>query len=145
MSTADTTCTHCENTQPHPLWIYLMRDKRCPMTEINEINNCEAYIGVSRLPLQRIECHNRIEGYRVGAKCSKSISPHWQIEMVIGPFDVGGKQFKQDWRKASRKLSRRIVYGISLANSMNMNIYFRDDVARAVAHRLIDHYSNKEC
>ena len=62
-----------------------------------------------------------------GAKSTKSGSPHWCLEMVIGPFfGRQGKNFEMMWRKMSQKLRSHIVKGVLAAKQRGLSIYCRD-------------------
>ena len=85
----------------------------------------QPYIGVSHNPLYRLCSHNRLPGFPAGPKNSKQGAPHWRIELIIGPFAFGAKAFKQAWRDNSRKLERRIVYGVLNAVHLRQQIPHR--------------------
>lgn len=137
MSVVESSCQYCAQHEPHPLFVYLIRDKRSPMTTLQDINKTDAYIGTSRLPLHRLESHNRNKAFRTGAKSSRGIAPYWQVEFILGPFTTGASSCKQRWRSSSRKLSRRIKFGVQLAQELKVPIWYRDEQSYQLANRLV--------
>lgn len=126
----DALCLYCQQggADAHPLFVF--------MASINEdgaakgVNkHISSIIGVSVNPLKRIQEENRIEGFAVGSKVSQKGAPYWQPELVIGPFTPcsrSAKRFKENWRRDSRKLARRIRYGVEKAAQEDLFIYARD-------------------
>jgi hypothetical protein len=90
--------------------------------------NGYCYIGISRLPFHRLLFQqNRAPGWKVGSKATKSIAPHWCVELVMGPFPCGkGVEFKKTWRRSSRRFIRRVRQGVQMAVNANIPIYCRD-------------------
>lgn len=122
-------CTNPSNTK-HPLFVYLLSDKRC-------INNPSKhkivpYIGITKFPMLKLCKHNRINkrlGY--GNQLTKLGAPNYQIELVFGPIFHGGKYFKFESRKKSRKIISRILYFCDYARSLQRanstgSLYVRD-------------------
>lgn len=107
------------------MFVYLARD--ASLTG-DEMETGYAYIGISRLPFHRVEKqHNRESGWKTGAKATKQASPYWIVELVIGPFVNGGaEEFKQNWRRKSRRFSRRVKEGVAMAHLQNLTVYCRD-------------------
>lgn len=107
------------------MWVYLARDSRI---RDDSVSDSYCYIGISRSPFHRLFCQqNRVAGWKVGCKATKPIAPHWQLELVVGPFfDGGGCVFKHTWRRSSRRLARRVKQGIELAERENVRVYCRD-------------------
>lgn len=102
-----------------PLFVYLISSKQ---TNI--------YIGISKDPFSSVETHNR-NGAPCGPKGTRSGAPHWRIELIVGPFYRGAKQFKKEWRLQSRKLVPRIVHGVAKAchfQDRGLRVWARDPV-----------------
>lgn len=135
-------CDYCQENTSHPLFVYLISNRPTGCVNVDLINDSSAYIGKSRHPLHRLCSHNRVVGYRVGAKVTKGVAPGWMIEMVVGPFYAGGAgQFKEDWRKGFRNVVRRLIGGVELATRHDVNIYFRDQQTKQLVLHLIEQYA----
>jgi hypothetical protein len=107
-----TYCFYCYFKQwiEHPLFCYLLSDKRCTTTDSELIQSAQ-YVGLATLPCERLNEQNRIEGYHTGAKSTNAIAPYWQDEIIIGPFYRRGDQFKQLWRQTARGMQSRFKRG----------------------------------
>jgi hypothetical protein len=118
-------CRYCADGRIHPVWVYLARDRRIPN---DRLGSMYAYVGMSRHPLHRLAYNqNRAAGWRVGSKSTKSIAPHWQLEMVVGPFYNGqGDAFKNGWRKGARRFRRRVRFGVDYGVKNGVKVYCRD-------------------
>ncbi len=82
-----------------PLFVYLMTADGTPR------------IGISANPLRRVMSHNRSPGVPAGSKSTRPGAPNWRLDMVVGPFYRGARQFHAQWREHSRKLRSRLVFG----------------------------------
>jgi hypothetical protein len=78
-----------------------------------------SHIGWTRNPPRRLLEHNRKRGYYCGQKTTQQCAPYWQMELVITGIVKDLNGFCRSWRENSRKLERRILYGIRLAAAMN--------------------------
>lgn len=132
-------CQHCLSHTPHPLFVYMITDRPSECHDIESINKCRAYIGKSRHPLHRICSHNRLPGYRVGAKITKPGAPNWQAELIVGPFYNGASEYKNLWRNNYRNVVRRIIGGVTLATEHGLTMYVRDDATRDLIEHLLTH------
>lgn len=87
------------------------------------------HIGWSSNPFRRLNEHNRVAGHRGGRKTTRACAPHWRLELVVGGLTVGLREFRDQWRHKSRKLDRRIVWGVLYAAALanpRIQIYARD-------------------
>lgn len=57
------------------------------------------YVGVASNPLLRLRSHNRTSGFPAGNRVTKSMSPGWHLEAVIGPFFKGSHAFRDKLRQ----------------------------------------------
>lgn len=80
---------------------------------------CSTQIGWTSNPLRRLKEHNRVPGFKLGKKTTQAGAPYWQLEIVIGGMQTGLTDFCDNWRKNSRKLERRIAYGIQYAVALH--------------------------
>jgi hypothetical protein len=126
-------CIYCKEGKVHPLFAYLLSDKRC-------VNNAKdhkvvPYIGLASNPFIRLCTHNR-SSRKFGAfnQLTKGGAGYYQIELVFGPLTELASQFKEVCRKSSRKIHSRIVrfcqYANYMQNKMGVNVraklYARD-------------------
>ena len=101
-------CEYCKSGQRHPLYVYLLSDKRC-------VNNPEQhkvvpYIGLASNPFVKLCAHNRLgKQFGVGSQLTKLGAGHYQQELVFGPLWHGGRAFKTICRLKSRKIRSRIL------------------------------------
>lgn len=131
-------CMHCLENTRHPLWVYMLSTRPVDVVETEKISDYLTYIGVSRHPLHRLNSHNRVKGFKVGSKITKAGSPHWNVEITIGPFYSGGAYAcKMSWRDGYRKLIRRLTGGVKLASQCGLNMYFRDEATKEMVLELI--------
>lgn len=112
-------CWFCVHKCPHPSYVYLMTDSR-------EESDLVPYVGISRSPFMRLKCHRREPGVVVGHKSTNKGKKYWRMELVIGPFEKLGKQFKENWRHHSRKLINRLLRGYWMAGIKEKIVYARD-------------------
>jgi predicted GIY-YIG superfamily endonuclease len=111
-------CQFCAERLQHPLYCYLIAGG------LKNKNKASTYIGVSRQVLYRVKSHNRVPGWRVGSKSTKSMAGKWVLLAVIGPwFTTGAKTFKAEWRAKSRKLHSRLLTGVLQAKLANKSIF----------------------
>ena len=102
------TCEYCVSGQKHPLYVYLLSDKRC-------VNNPKhhkvvPYIGLASNPFVKLGAHNRVgKQCGVGSQLTKLGAGHYQLELVFGPLWHGGRAFKTMCRLKSRKIRSRIL------------------------------------
>lgn len=95
------------------LYVYLMRS---PGKGDVPAATAHFHIGVSRLPVHRLEEHNTFTGlYRGVVKKTAKGCPNWVLELVIGPFQHGAHAFAQAWKLACRRRLSRISIGLLLA------------------------------
>jgi hypothetical protein len=109
----------------HPTFCYLARDRRISNDKVGSVY---CYIGLSRHPIHRLQYNqNRVKGWKVGSKATKQVAPHWQLEMIVGPFyDGNGTRFKEAWRKGARRFKRRVKFGVHEGERQGVSIYCRD-------------------
>lgn len=106
-------CRYCENGDAHPLFVYLLSDKRCVNNP--KLHRVVPYVGLSSHPLLRLNAHNRLNCklYGPGNQLTKAGAGHYQLELVYGPLDPGnrglGRSFRDSCRKRSRKIKSRIL------------------------------------
>lgn len=113
------------------MWVYMLSTRPADCVDPEKISEYLTYIGVTRLPLHRLNSHNRVKGFKVGSKITKEGSPNWRIEMTLGPFFEGGATAcKMAWRDGYRKLTRRLIGGYDIANKTGLTMYFRDDATK---------------
>jgi len=130
----DPDCPHCKTFiknelgvhDEHPSFVYMLTTTR--KGEEGEKILCK--IGHSRSPLEQIKCENREAGYKVGAKSTKAGSPHYQIELIIGPFfgEDTAKEFRNQWRKGARMKLSRIHHGVKAAKERDGTIIYCRDI-----------------
>jgi hypothetical protein len=107
----------------HPSYVYVMTDNR--ISE-NGDSQLVPYVGISRSPLMRLRSQRREPGVVVGHKSTNKGKRFWRMELIVGPFYGQGREFKENWRKKSRKLVRRILTGYWMAGVKEMVVYARD-------------------
>jgi len=124
-------CEYCESGSKHPLFVYLLSDKRC-------VNNPKhhkvvPYIGLASNPFVKLCAHNRSgKQYGPGSQLTKVGAGHYQLELVFGPIWHGGRDFKTLCRLKSRKIRSRILrfcdYASYLQNcrGVSAHLYVRD-------------------
>lgn len=131
-------CRYCLNRMQHPLYCYLIAGG------LENKNKASTYIGVSRQVLYRVKSHNRVAGWRVGSKSTKSMAGQWKLLAVIGPwFTTGAKNFKAEWRAKSRKLHSRLLTGVMQAKLANKSIYVSNK--QAILQLINARKSNEKC
>ena len=101
-------CEYCVSGGKHPLYVYLLSDKRC--TNNPRLHKVVPYIGLSSNPFVR-ECANNRRGKQFGhgSQLTKLGAGHYQLELVFGPLWSGGKDMKTTIRLKSRKIRSRIL------------------------------------
>lgn len=129
--TLPTSCWYCHYEIRHPAFVYLLTDCRLNANprELEDVIKpmLVSYVGISRCPHLRLRSHRREKGVPVGHKSTNKGKEYWQMELVIGPFFGKGKAFKEQWRKKSRKMFRRVVKGCEMAQrDQHLTIYARD-------------------
>ena len=124
-------CEYCESGSKHPLFVYLLSDRRC-------VNNPKhhkvvPYIGLASNPFVKLCAHNRSgKQYGPGSQLTKVGAGHYQLELVFGPIWQGGRDFKALCRLKSRKIRSRILrfcdYASYLQNyrGVSAHLYVRD-------------------
>lgn len=112
-------CAWCRSSQTHPLFLYLLVDKRIDFERIS--NRRQFYIGLSSQPLVHIHCQNRIRGYRAGTKVTKHVAPHWELQLIVQVFEKG-KQHKLNCRVA-QSASFLCIYFIKLAEAFSLPLF----------------------
>ncbi len=101
-------CEYCESGATHPLFVYLLSDKRC-------VNNPKhhkvvPYIGLASNPFVKLCAHNRQgKHFGYGSQLTKLGAGNYQLELVFGPLWQGGRDFKTICRLKSRKIRSRIL------------------------------------
>lgn len=131
----DSLCPYCKaNREPttrvdtHPVFVYMASISE-EGVKFGTDRLISSRIGISKNPFKRLQEENRAPGFPIGSKLSQKGAPYWQPELVIGPFEASSRtasRFKDEWRRSSRKLHRRIVYGVRRALEMNLTVYARD-------------------
>lgn len=107
-------CPFSSDGKEHPFFVYLASDKR--YTNNKHWQTIVPYIGVSINPFQDIRRQNRMPGYTGADHTTKEGAGSLQIELVIGAFTREvAHQFRDEWRKSSRKLVSRVQKGIQQA------------------------------
>lgn len=107
------------------MFAYILTDKRFNYNKFAQTDIC--YVGLSRHPWERLNCHNREPGFRVGVGCKPTsiAKGNWQLELVIPvPLNVA-TAIKKRWRQ-KRKIISRLVYGPRKAKKLNVPVYCRD-------------------
>lgn len=106
-------CRYCESGEKHPLFVYLLSDKRCVNNP--KLHRIVPYVGISSHPLVRLNAHNRLNCklFGNGNQLTKAGSGHYQLELVFGPLSRGspglGRAFRDSCRQKSRKIRSRIL------------------------------------
>jgi hypothetical protein len=106
-------CRYCENHEKHPLFVYLLSDKRCVNNP--KLHRVVPYVGLSSHPLVRLNAHNRqnCKLFGPGNQLTKAGAGHYQLELVFGPLRSEhhglGRSFRDSCRKRSRKIRSRIL------------------------------------
>jgi hypothetical protein len=85
-----------------------------------------SYVGYATDPFQRLRSQNRELGTTGGSKGTRSGAPHWRLEMIVGPFFSFGRTFKHTWRRKSRGLDGRVIFGRTWAKKMHRRLWARD-------------------
>lgn len=117
-------CNYCATNSQHPLYAYLLSDKRCVNNPAK--HKIVPYIGLASNPFLKLCAHNRLgKQYGTGSQLTKPGAGHYQLELVFGPLFHGGKDFKMNCRKSSRKLTHRILRFCSLAHALRKQAKFR--------------------
>lgn len=137
-------CMYCLDNSSHPFFVYMITTRDSEVNDPDKVNECLAYIGKSKHPFHRICSHNRIPGYRVGAKITKAGAPNWKEELIVGPFYKPGQasEFKVRWRKGYRNVLRRLCGGITEALLFNVELYVRDQATANFLHHYYPIYSD---
>lgn len=130
-------CIYCETQTKHPLFVYLLSDKRCVNSPFN--HKVVPYIGLASNPFTKLCAHNRMgKQFGHGSQLTKLGAGHYQLELVYGPMFSGGRQFKKLCRMRSRKIVSRILHFCDYARSLqrtakrtahsisNAHLYVRD-------------------
>ena len=126
-------CHYCSNKLRHPLYVYLLSDRRCVNNPTN--HHVVPYIGLASNPFVKLSAHNRVSGKKFGtcSQLTKSGAGYYQIEAVFGPMFRGGKAFKQTCRARSRKITSRIIQFCKYARNLQTkgthkgaSLYVRD-------------------
>ncbi len=105
---SESKCEYCETGAAHPLFVYLLSDKRC-------VNNPKhhkvvPYIGLASNPFVKLCAHNRQgKQFGYGSQLTKLGAGNYQLELVFGPLWHGGRNFKTLCRLKSRKIRSRIL------------------------------------
>jgi hypothetical protein len=124
-------CEYCARGVKHPLYVYLLSDKRC----INNPSHHKVvpYIGVASNPFVKLRAHNRLgKQCGHGNQLTKAGAGHYQLELVFGPLWQGGGEFKKVCRRQSRKIKSRILRFCDYAKQMQQSgactasLYARD-------------------
>lgn len=134
-------CKYCVSKSRHPLFVYLLSDKRC----INDPSKHKVvpYIGLASNPFIKLCAHNRM-GKKFGPsnQLTKLGAGNYQLELVYGPVFIGGRNFRNVCRKKSRKIVSRILAFCDHARSLqrsaefaSASLYVRD---REMIHKLYD-------
>lgn len=107
------------------MFVYLASDKR--FTSDKHLQSLVPYIGVHANPFDDIRRQNREPGYTGADHTTKEGAGSLQVELIIGQFtyDVA-HQFRDEWRKSSRKLVSRVQKGIQQAKRYGSNVYCLD-------------------
>lgn len=116
-------------------WVYLMTLNEEGVAEMKHQGRAwSSHIGLASNPIKRLKQQNREPGYDYGRKTTSIGAPYWQLELCI--FGIPSKLvalFRDDWKLKSRKVERRIVYGIHKAIELRdsgypgIEIYARDE------------------
>ena len=113
------TCYYCTTGEKHPLWVY-MAVARYTDPETKE-EKAVPHIGCASHPFKRVEGHNRTPGFPVGGKAQGQYAPHWQLDIIGGPFFApGARKFKEEWRSTSRGIHNKTIRGIEMANNYKL-------------------------
>ncbi len=114
---SESKCEYCETGSKHPLYVYLLSDKRC-------VNNPKQhkvvpYIGLASNPFVKLCAHNRQgKQFGYGSQLTKLGAGNYQLELVFGPLWEGGRDFKMLCRLKSRKIRSRILRFCDYAGHM---------------------------
>jgi hypothetical protein len=110
-------CCYCQRRAKHPLFVYLLSDKRCVNNPIN--HKIVPYIGLASNPFTKLCAHNRMgRQFGHGSQLTKLGAGHYQLELVYGPLFSGGRQFKKMCRMRSRKIVSRILHFCDYARGL---------------------------
>jgi hypothetical protein len=102
-------CRYCLLRQRHPLYVYLLSDRRHVNTPSK--HSIVPYVGLCRNPLVKIHAVNRDDRRFIPAsQLTKPGAGYYQVELVFGPLFHSGKEFKERCRRGSRKIQSRILF-----------------------------------
>ncbi len=139
-------CLYCDTHSLHPMFCYLIVASNSEASNNklgfqrtsnkNKKSDVSLYIGVSRLPFDRLKSHNACAGYRFGSKSTKALAGQWKIKMIVGPwFDNGSCEFKKRWRKNNKTIDQAINFGVSESALLSKTIYSDDDDVKQCVQR----------
>lgn len=120
-------CVYCEFHEwlRHPKFIYFTTDQRKVNEESVDYEPVgDKHIGFSKQPFARINQQNRIKGYHTGSKSTNLHGPHWQPELLIGPFFHEAKRYKDEWRNSSRGMANRYKRALDVWKKIKADIEF---------------------
>jgi hypothetical protein len=126
-------CEYCHRRRPDALFVCLLTDRRYANNP--SLHTTLSWIGVTSSPFCYLLCQNRDPRFIPGSQLTKAGSPHYQLEMVCGPFhpDVPdgprARIMARVCRVGSRKLVNRIRFFAAYAHSLygrGPQLYVRD-------------------
>lgn len=105
----------------HPLFVYMRHVKE---------NTGE--IAITRNPFFRLEALNNRRKKRMG----KTMLP-WRLDMVVGPFYRGSKEFRTMWKTKFRRYSQRLAAAVIQASAVpGLRVWASEEAAATVRERL---------
>lgn len=116
-----TCCTYCRSGETHPLFLYVLTDKRIAFQNIN--HKKQIAIGLSSQPFVHVQCQNRIAGYKAGWKATKAVAPNWQIVSLLR-VHVNGKKYREVGKRMKNVTAKTLVHFIhTTAKQNNTDIF----------------------
>lgn len=118
-------CVYCQDHRPHPLYLYLLSDRRRGGAGI-------PFVGLTAHPFARLCGHNRV-GARFGRgdPLTRSGAGYYQMELIFGPLWVPTPRLRRKagelmhrCRRESRKLISRMVKFHALARTWRHPVQF---------------------
>ena len=121
-------CMFCKaDNNKHPLYLYMITDRRIPISDLATSSNKYHHIGLSSHPFIHTHCQNRVNGFRAGVKSTKAIAPYWVLQLTI-EVRSDAKLHKMAYKKAKKekKLIAFLQHIYKLAVEQDTPIYCKD-------------------
>ena len=115
-------CRFCIEKRHHPLFVCLLSDSRYANNP--SLHTTLSWIGVTCNPFVYVRSQNRDSRFIPGNQLTKAGAPHYQIEMVCGPFQPehrqpSAREMARICRAASRKLVNRMRFFARYAQALS--------------------------